>query len=189
MMYYYLYSSLPSLAFGGNAPMTPADFDALCAEAMTPEEFERLRSRPELKVPRDPDASGSLPPVYAAYTKFEQYLRTRIAQRRNGREEDKADPLPDPAEYYGEVDFGLGAAASADPLEREKQVDRIRWNKLDDLEAGHDFDFDALCVYRLKLLILDKYRKRNQEAGRENFNAAAARISGAVPVSAQDEKN
>ena len=185
MMYYYLCSSLPSLAFGKSAPLTAAEFDALCAESLAPAEYERLLSCPTLRVPRDPDASLRLPPVYAAYARFEQYLRTRIAQRRTGREEDKAEPLPDPAEYFGEVDFGLGSAASADPLEREKLVDRIRWNRLDDLGAGHEFDFDALCVYRLRLLILDKYRDRRQETGRENFEAAAGRISGAAPV----EKN
>lgn len=74
MMYYYLCSSLPSLAFGKSAPLTAAEFDALCAESLAPAEYERLLSCPTLRVPRDPDASLRLPPVYAAYTRFEQYL-------------------------------------------------------------------------------------------------------------------
>ena len=80
MMYYYLCSSLPSLAFGKSAPLTAAEFDALCAESLAPAEYERLLSCPTLRVPRDPDASLRLPPVYAAYTRFEQYLRTRFVR-------------------------------------------------------------------------------------------------------------
>ena len=49
---------------------------------------------------------------------------------------------------------------------------------LDDLEAGHEFDFDGLCVYRLRLEILNRYRGRSVEKGRSNFNAAVDRIAG-----------
>ena len=112
--------------------------------------------------------------------RFEQYLRTRIAQRRAGRDDDRAAALPDPAEYFGMVDFGLAQAAAADPFEREKLIDRIRWSHLDDLECGHDFDFAGLCVYRCKLAILEKYRERKAEQGRENFNRAVERISSAA---------
>ena len=73
----------------------------------------------------------------------------------------------------------MGAlAAVSDPVEREKAVDRIRWRMLDDLEAGHEFDFDGLCVYRLRLEILNRYRGRSVEKGRSNFNAAVDRIAG-----------
>ena len=87
-----------------------------------------------------------------------------------------------PGLLYEAHDYAaLGAAAAApDPLEREKLIDRIRWRKLEELEAGHEFDFDALCVYRLKLEILGRYRRRSAETGRTNFNAAAGRVSGGV---------
>ena len=61
-----------------------------------------------------------------------------------------------------------------------KLIDRIRWSHLDDLECGHDFDFAGLCVYRCKLAILEKYRERKAEQGRENFNRAVERISSAA---------
>ncbi len=180
MMYYYLCASLPALLFGRPAPMSVAEFDERCREELSAREF-RLLGRAGLQVSRDPESSEGLPAVLAEMVRFEQYLRTRIAQRRSGRDDDRAAALPDPAEYFGMVDFGLAqAAAAADPFEREKWIDRIRWSHLDDLECGHEFDFAGLCVYRRKLAILEKYRERKAEQGRENFNRAVERISSAA---------
>ena len=179
MMYYYLCASLPALLFGRPAPMSVAEFDELCREELSARDFQLLRQA-GLHVSRDPESSGALPPVLAEMVRFEQYLRTRIAQRRAGRDDDRAAALPDPAEYFGMVDFGLAQAAAADPVERDKLIDRIRWSHLDDLECGHDFDFAGLCVYRCKLAILEKYRERKAEQGRENFNRAVERISSAA---------
>ena len=177
-MYYYFSASLPSLSFGQNPGMSVADFDELASGQMSPESLAKLKTG-TLAVSREPGSAAGLPRVYADYTRFEQYLRTRIAERRAGRDEDRAVKLPDPELYFGEVDSALATAAAApDPLEREKLIDRIRWRMLDDLEAGHDFDFDGLCVYRLRLEILNKYRNRSTETGRENFNAAVDRITG-----------
>ena len=36
----------------------------------------------------------------------------------------------------------------------------------------------SLCVYRLRLEILNRYRGRSVEKGRSNFNAAVDRIAG-----------
>lgn len=177
-MYYFLSASLPGLALGRDPGMSVADFDELCAGQMTPGALARLKQG-SLRVGREPGSAAGLPPVYAAYARFEQYLRTRIAERRAGRDEERAVHLPDPELYFGEVDAAMGAlAAVSDPVEREKAVDRIRWRMLDDLEAGHEFDFDGLCVYRLRLEILNRYCGRSVEKGRSNFNAAVDRIAG-----------
>ncbi len=183
-MYYFLCATLPGLQFGKESSLTVEKFDAACRDQMPPAEFGRL-TRQGLSVPRDPRASDELSPGYAGFVRFEQYLRTRIAQRRTAREEEKSAALPDPAEYFSEVDSTVAqAAACTDPLEREKMIDRLRWRRLDDLGAGHEFDFEALCIYRLRLAILDKYRNRSTEAGKRNFNAAVDRISAAAPAPA-----
>ncbi len=181
-MYYFLCASLPDLMFGKQSRLSVAAFDELCRGQVGEADFTRLTGT-GLEVGSDPAESQGKPRVYAEMIRFEQYLRTRIAQRRAGREEDRAASLPDPVEYFSEVDIALAqAAAAADPAERERVIDRLRWRRLDDLEAGHEFDFDRLCVYRLRLAILDKYRDRRAEPGRENFNAAVERISQAAPA-------
>jgi len=177
-MYYFLSASLPGLSFGRDPGMSVAEFDALCADQMSPKTLASLQEG-TLQVSREPGSAAKLPPAYASYTRFEQYLRTRIAERRAGHEEERVVRLPDPEVYFSEIDVALGPVAAApDPFERQKLIDRIRWRELDDLEAGHEFDFDGLCVYRLKLEILNRYRRRSAETGRTNFNAAVSRISG-----------
>ena len=176
MNYYFFCASLPSLRFGAAAPLRLAEFDALCGEELAPEAFAALRRGSLL--PGRSDDGASLPRLYAEYQRFEQYLRTRIALRRVRRDEDQPSRLPDPAEYYTEVDTVIGQAAGLEPAERERAIDRLRWRRIEELETGHDFDFDRLCACRLKLLILEKYRERKVEPGRERFNAALDRITG-----------
>ena len=94
-MYYFLSASLPGLALGRDPGMSVADFDELCAGQMTPGALARLKQG-SLRVGREPGSAAGLPPVYAAYARFEQYLRTRIAERRAGRDEERAVHLPDP---------------------------------------------------------------------------------------------
>ncbi|MDR0932860.1 MAG: DUF2764 domain-containing protein [Victivallales bacterium] len=177
-MYYFFLASLPTLGFDRDFGMSIADFDALAAEQMSPAKLAQLQSG-SLSVSRASGSASGLPRAYADYTRFEQYLRTRIAERRAGKDEDHAPKLPEPELYFSEVDTALSSASAiSDPLEREKQVDRIRWRYLDELEIGHEFDFDNLCVYRLRLEILNKYRNRNGEIGKNNFNAAIERVAG-----------
>ncbi len=182
-MYYYLSASLPSLRLTVEPDMSVAEFDEFCAEWIPAAQMTRLKQG-SLRTGRLPEEGAELPVIYAAFNRFDRYLRTRIAERRaeehGWSRNDEALAIP-PLELgadFDEVDFTLGpAAAAADPLEREKRVDDIRWNMLDELAEGHEFDFDGLCVYRLRLEILNKYRDLSAEAGRRNFNEAAERIS------------
>ena len=63
------------------------------------------------------------------------------------------------------------AAAIADPLERERAIDKLRWQAIEEISAGHELDFDALCAYKLKLDILIRRRHRDREVGLASFNS------------------
>ncbi len=172
-MYYFFCASLPVLELNAPAPLTVVGFDELAAGELPEEQYAALTAFNGIPRPGDPEefAAG----VYGRMARFEQYLRTQIARRRGAVE------LPDPAEYFGAVDYGMTAALAApDPAAREQVLDRMRWEFLDDLALMHDFDFDALCIYRLRLTIVNKYRGRDREDGRRNFAAAAERICGNV---------
>ena len=58
----------------------------------------------------------------------------------------------------------------------EKMLDLLRWRFLEEMETGHMFDFDGLCIYKLKLSLLEKYRYRKAELGKDNFNLALKRV-------------
>lgn len=176
-MYYYFCASLPSLTLGKIQKMSVADFDELARELLPKSKFKILQQC-SLTNEYNSYESNATPSLWAEMSRFEQYLRLRIAQRRAVSEDKNAGALPEPVECFSEVDLGVAqAAAITDVAEREKLIDRIRWRHLDDLETGHDFDFEQLCIYRMRLSILDKYRNRNADTGREVFNTAVDRIS------------
>lgn len=170
-MYEFFCASLPELRPGTLSPLTVDQFDEAAASELSARRLAQLQNR-------DPDAETAekMPRVYSRYRTFDNYLRDRIARRRADRAGISVN-LPDPDEYFQMTDFRLGAVfAAEDPLEREDLIDRIRWDYLDELEEGHFFDFDFLCVYRLRLELLAKLRNRSVEVGRRNFDAAVEEI-------------
>ena len=169
-MYYFLVASLPLLEIGEPAPFTVAEFDAVLRENLSEKEQKKIFAYQGKK---DYPASCS---VYRQMASFEEYLRICIARKRAERSGIQFEAA-DPDEYYGEVDFGLShAAACSNPLEREQIIDRLRWARLEELSLGHDFDFDALCIYRAQLFIVNKYAGFRTETGTVNFSAALEKV-------------
>ena len=58
---------------------------------------------------------------------------------------------------------------SGTPLEKEVQIIRWQWEKLEELSIGHYADFGALCAYKLKLLLLKRLWGFDKEKGFEKF--------------------
>lgn len=170
MMYYFLVASLPLLELNAPAPFPTAEFDGILQENLD-ERAQRI-----LFACR---GNGQYPdnhPVYRQMALFEEYLRNRIARKRADRAGIHFESA-DPEEYFSEVDFGLAQASGcADPLERERLVDKLRWERLEELSIGHDFDLDALIIYRCKLFIVNKYAGFRTETGTVHFTAALERI-------------
>ena len=175
-MYCFLIASLPDLQLDAPAPMTLEEFDGICKAELSEDKFAELTAFDGSVTP-DFQGDGALPAVYNCYGKFELYLRNRIAKRRADKAGEQLE-LPDPPEYFGEFDFAATALANtADPAEREMVVDRLRWNFIEEQLLCKEFSFDAVCAYRLKLMIVNKYRNRKLEPGRKNFDAALERLS------------
>ena len=158
-MYYFFSASLPELRPGETPPMTLAEFDADAELQLTPRHYRMM-------VGEDPAAR-----VFGAMRRFEEYLRTRIAEKRAEKLKLPAD-FPEPEAFYGGVDAELGRIAALDPAERERAVDMLRWRMLDELTWGNEFDFDHICAYRIKLRLAEKYRGRDAKSGRKSFDAA-----------------
>lgn len=177
-MYYFLKASLPGLMFGKEPGLTLEEFDSRCAEELSPERLKCLK-KVSTTVPRPPETVKSGSVLMDRFARREQYLRTRIAERRSSHA--NMCKLPDPAEYYPEIDHAVTVAgAMDDPLEREKCIDRMRWQCIEELDCGDEFGFESLCAYRLKLMILEKYSIHDADKGKVNFNGAVDRISATV---------
>ena len=165
MFYGAFCAALPTLACGVIPGITLAEFDELVSRELSGKKFKKLTSWDD---PEAPLAVG----IYRKMREFDDFLNLRIAENRREKL-GLYDPLPEPDELDSDVDFALpGAAAAADPVEREHLVDLIRWRKIDDLEVGHEFDFAALCCYRLRLVSLEKFRLRTLDPGNVVFEEA-----------------
>jgi len=124
-------------------------------------------------------ASGDFLP---AYLRFERDLRNVMAAVRARRkgfatsehlvgEGDVVEAL----ERSTAEDFGLGAEhpwierliAAKDPQEMQGIMERIIWEKLEEMTESRDFDFDVILAYLLKLQILEKGLALSEDQGME----------------------
>lgn len=175
-MYCFLIASLPDLHLDAPAPLTLDEFDDICRAELTEREWGALTAFDGTVTP-DFRNDAALTDFYNAYGRFELYLRNRIALKRAEKAGEQLE-LPEPPESFSEFDFAATAlAAAADPAEREMIIDRLRWNYIEEQLLCKEFSLDAICAYRLKLIIVNKYRNRLLEPGRKNFDAALERLS------------
>ncbi len=73
----------------------------------------------------------------------------------------QADVFPGDIRQLEEV---LG---SEDPLRRQLGLDQLRWQRLDEISVGLEFSFDALVVYKLRLLLVERWAAMSEAVGRE----------------------
>lgn len=173
MFYGFFCATLPTLNCGVPAEISLEEFDRMVRCELSEKNFSRLCSW-------DDRENTPKVRVYREMRDFDRFLKLRIAEKRQEKL-GTSFVLPQVDEYHSEVDYALpGAAASGDPLERERMIDLIRWQKIDDLEAGHELDFTALCCYRMRLASLEKYRKRSGGDGNSIFETAVDKLSGAI---------
>jgi hypothetical protein len=162
--------------------LTPEAFLALCSDWVEQDRMDflsKLQLRPVegLKIP----AGSSV----AEYLSWEGALRERFAKARAARL-NRQDFVPAEADkHFVEAEHIVQEALAApNPLERERFLDKLRWSKLEDLEFGHIFDFDILCLYKLKLLLRCKWQARQPARGSANLDKAVEAVQAAQKASA-----
>jgi len=168
--YFYLGASLPSLKRDEIPSLSVDAFLELCAQWVDPARLETLR-----KLELAPAAEGALPescPSAREYLSWERAIRSRIAKQRAAKLGRQELPSEDAGAYFTDAErLAIEAFSAANPLERERSLDAARWRKLEDLELGHIFDFDTLCLYKLKLMLRLKWGSRQLQKGSANLDA------------------
>ena len=172
--YYYLAGSLPTAVFGEKLPMTPEALDETVARLAAPADYALFRKVALLPTPE----TLALPGAAGKFAEWENALRNAWLEFRRKERPDAGDFKRNYPDFFAEIGPGLTQAANAaNPLDAESILDRMRWHRLDELEADHLFDFDRVCLYKLKLLILAKYACRTPEAGQAALDAVVARLA------------
>lgn len=168
--YYYLVSSLPMLSREVEPAMGLQQFLEQCTDWLSVPEMKVLDALS--LVPREQGffAAGS---VAALWNDWEICLRNRAARQRVASGQDIETVLREEFDWYGEIEQGVQDAwVQGDPLERENMLDELRWKFLNHLESEHLFDFGRICIYKLKLMIREKWLPRNIPEGRLNLDKA-----------------
>ncbi len=172
-MYYYLVSSLPMLRLEEAPAWNSAAFLDACRGHLEPGRLAALAASD--LVP----AAAEAPSCCAAESRWrawETWLRNSLADARAaGRSGEQGSwKRPETDVFPGlrrQLEEALNAA---NPLLREQALDRLRWQFLDALKVGCEFAFDALFVYRLQLLLAEKWAAVDAAAGGKRLQELVA---------------
>jgi len=172
MNYYYLMASLPMLDLDSELMTTSSQFLGLCKETLSELQYKQLEA--VTLVP----GVASCCSVDQKWQAYETVLRNCVS--RLIAHKTKADPTP---YLKDEVDAFMGLEKSiedafdgSNPLQAEQKLDRMRLYVLDDLANGHEFDFEALFIYRVKLLIVEKWNALTKSVGQEKVDKTVSQI-------------
>lgn len=166
--YYYTVASLPLLQPDDAPPLSWEQFLEICRYTLSDKDFQAVE-----KAKLEPRPTGDVRhPADQSWCDWETTLRNELVKHRAsglGKEADK---------YYRESEYVTGVSAAAkeaysnsSPLEAEYQLNRARWQFLEEMQVMHPFDETALIVYALKLQILLRQETLQTAAGEEGFKA------------------
>jgi hypothetical protein len=161
------------LFFEEAPPFTSAAWLDLCREHVSQGDhsllaritFHDLRTRPG-----DPE-------IWEDYSSWETALRNELAVQRAQKLGLSPDPFLRRARFHSGLPVVVkDILAAGTPMAVETELDHRRWSRLDELEAGTQFDVGRLVVYRLKLLLLERRNRFRPETGREAFVQEYTRV-------------
>jgi len=177
--YYFLMSSLPVLEWDAPPPLSSDRLLDLAAGWVGARDLEALRNI-TLLPGRAPCCKAD-----ARWQAWETFLRNLLVMHRTRR----YGAVPDP--YLRPVVDGPHSIVRRideivkieDAWERETAIDRLRWEFLEEVAGPSPFSFDALAAYRLRLLLLEKRARYDDERGASVLNRIVhARIEEAAGV-------
>lgn len=170
--YYYLAASLPLLEFGMKTPIAYEDFLFRCEGQLSVKDLGIIK-RAKIMPSEDTEESS---PTLKEWKRFDTTLRNELLKHRASKKS------KDASKYIrgdGSSDPFLAAQThwavnEESPLEAERFLDKIKWDKIEELEKLHYFDIDYLIAYALKLQILERWQKISSEGGVEILQGLVA---------------
>lgn len=157
MAHYYLVSSLPQFGMDGPPPLSAEAFAAQCAGVLSEAELSDVRRLLGLT-----DAAPQTEPA-RKWLDFERNLIREIARVRAARANVDLK-LMDP--YTGEVEPAVGQAFSLpDPGQRDRELDRFRWQRAERLAARDPFGFAAVAAFAVRLKLAERRAGLDARAG------------------------
>ncbi len=159
----YLIATLPTLKPDAASPLTPAQFLLRCADWLNAREVAAVRALI--------DGTALDHPFVTAWNDKESILRNALAQIRA-----RAAGV-DPSlytRYARGCDLKIESDAedamqAGDPLQKERAIDKIRWETVEELQGADPLSINTVFAYAVKLVIATRWSGRDHEKGRESF--------------------
>lgn len=153
---FYFISSLPSLSFDVENPMSLEEFKNKCQNNLSEEEMKIVYSA-NLNIENILNPN----PIIKKWINFELGLRNELVKFRATRLKREAkDIILDEHNYNQTVKLGLSDvvknAMAQNPFNMEITLLYYRWEFLNELEEGRYFGLTNLIIYYLKLQILNR---------------------------------
>ncbi len=175
----YLISSLPNLTFSNSeatqhevkglfekyASNAAFDQDLIAileddaSKYLSASDFKRFQSI-NLKSIHQKQFQDSSIGVVAQFSKFMYGLKNELKMFRENRKSE--EPL-------GKINYEFIDDLPDNPLQAEKYLLELQWQKLDALSIGHYADLSALILYKLKLQVLQRLWQFDADIGIEIF--------------------
>ena len=144
----YLMTSLPSLTFGQEPPISIDEFNRDAKSQLSARHFKRLES---VDIQLMDAAKGGLKNITSLLNDVQNDL-TEIRDAKAQKRQPKLERLPK-------------TVLTGNPLVREEQIMQWQWEELNTIEAGKTFTFTEVLVYKLKLQIISRLHSFDKEKG------------------------
>jgi len=190
--YYYLVASLPTLFLDEELPIKTAEFLAVCDRWLNTDDARDIhclmdnhsasakasgfakasdfaKATPDTTPDTTPDRLECIKGACAnQWLARETEIRNTIGRLRAAKVRVDAEPFLRPCrelDLYTEKAVAE-AMSKLQPLERELDLDRLRWSLLEDLPRFDPFGLPAVIAYALKLKLVERWSALTVEKGR-----------------------
>ncbi len=152
------------LQFGMKPPISYSDFLEQCAQQLNQDEMNALKEDKSLLLKKWKIFDISL---------RNELVRTRAVKKGKDpnnylRGSGGIDPFIAPLAHW--------AANQDSPMESELYLDKIRWEKIEEIKSGHYFDMEYLAAYGLQLQILERWDRINSSDGMKILEGLTEKI-------------
>ena len=171
MSYYFLVASLPSITLETEPPLKLEAFRSLCADHLSTDDVGALNQILDFKTEQ-----AVTHPFAKQWIARETQLRNAAArQRAIKRQEDASDFVREHTGFDAGIENSVDEAFNlSDPLSRERELDQLRWQILDDLTGPDPFSANVVLAYGIKLRMAERWAAMDQEQGRANIDGVLA---------------
>jgi hypothetical protein len=170
--YYYTLAALKTIRLGDKIPISVEDFLQFAEDTIDTRGYQvLLKCRWGLTEPTGFSFADQI--LY-----WEKELRLELAKARILKLPFDLSPnLKASAGSYKMLEHVRAVMALDSPLDAERYLDQLRWSFLEETGNRHYFDLEALVVYYLKLQLVLRQEKFQEELGSDSFKKEYAALA------------